>query len=261
MMHIGPNFVRSHCSPLMQIPSTRMADRQTVPAKAPDDENGPTKGKSRFDRKWEGGRRVLLAAEEVLRVEGGDAWRAWLAPDCKAAQVILRAAEQARNQGRGWQRLAYYAMEHVLHDHAPEDPALGTEVCPKGKLWPGRAEECIEKIAKIAERADRAQIRRQALQKLPEHHQAAIRKEAEDAAADGSAAALKSMPSAAVPKREAEDVVEPIHRKKKPLPLPIPRLQKAQPAAMLKRGAEDGAAPPPKKMHTKSSKCIDDNQE
>ena len=197
------------------------------------DEEADTAGKAalRFDQKWEGGRRVLRAAEEVLRVEGGDAWRAWLAPDCKAAQVILRAAEQARNQGRGWQRMAYYAMEHVLHDHAPEDPALGTEVCPKGKLWPGRAEECIKKIAKIAEeaeRADRAQIRRQALQKLPEHHQAAIRKQVEDAAANGSAAALKSMSIAAVPKIDTEDVVEPIHRKKRTLP---------QPATMLQKGA------------------------
>ena len=238
LMNIGPNIVRSHCSPLMQIPSTRMADRQTVPAKAPEDENGPTKGKSRFDRKWVGGRRVLLAAEEIFRVEGGDAWRAWLAPDCEAAQVILRAAVQARKQGRGWQRMVYYAMEHVLDDHAPIDPALGTEVY-RGKMGPGGAEDCVKKIADIAaraERADRAQIRRLALQTLPEHHQAEIRKEEEDAAARSSAVALRDMSIAAVPRMDTDHVVAQIHRKKRTLPLPIARVQKVQPAIMLQDG-------------------------
>ena len=95
----------------------------------------------------------------------------------------------------------------------------------------------MTKKAEEAERADKAQIRRQALQKLPEHHQAAIRKQVEDAAANGSAAALKSMSIAAVPKIDREDAVEPIQRMKRTLPQPIARLQKAQPATMLQRGA------------------------
>ena len=72
-------------------------------------------------------------------------------------------------------------------------------------------------------------------------------------AAAASVAATKSMHGAAAPTREAEYAEEPIRRQKVPVPLPRPRWQKARPAAKLRRRAEDGAAPPPKKMRTKSS--------
>ena len=104
-----------------------------MPASA-SETNGPTAGNSRFDRKWVGARRVLVAAEDIFYLEGGAAWSSWLAADCEA-HLILCEAVHARQQGRRWQRMVYYAMEHVLNDHAPIDPANCTDVC-NGKMVP-----------------------------------------------------------------------------------------------------------------------------
>ena len=209
--------------------------------------NGPTAGNSRFDRNWVAGRRLLVAADDMFYLDGGNTWSSWLAADCAVAHLILCDAVRARQQGRKWQRMVYYAMEHVLNDHVPNVPGNCRDVCDD-EMVPARVASCVNRIAAIAaraDRADRAHIRQLWLLTLPEHRQAEIRNDEKDATALYSAVALKmSIAAVSVVARQIE---APKSLNKNILPPPVAKVSKQKPIAetLIAPVTEERTLPPP----------------